>query len=102
MSELEAFAADGAVGETIETLLMASSCSQWLEFVHRVDSDVREFVVVGLPPAAWSTGERMLWDFARSVAGQGTVNLYQFLSYFKHSPLRPQIHRVWVASLGVQ
>ena len=100
----EGFAIEqGPVAESVHRLLMTSSAGQWISVSvpPPFESGPIEFRTHSLPVAAWSTGERMLWEFAASAAGVNTVNVKRFVDYFAYTPLRPLIEAVVRAVLDV-
>jgi hypothetical protein len=62
--------------------------------------------VTGLPVEAWSTGERVLWDFCLSLAGQPksetNFSLFDLMSFFKGSAQGELIANAFAAFMGVQ
>lgn len=44
--------------------------------------------------AHWSSGEKLLWTFLLSLAGHAEINLGDFTTYFRSSPLRWRIDNV--------
>lgn len=85
----------GELADAVELLLKSSSASEWIEVtLSPYNGKVMEFQAVNLPPESWSTGERLLWRFALSLVGRGTLDVKEFCDYFRHSELRGSIDRV--------
>jgi hypothetical protein len=53
-----------------------------------------------IPPEAWSTGERLLWDFLCSINGGGKVSLGQVCDWFAHDPSAAALEEVFATALG--
>lgn len=93
----------GPLAEALRELLQASSAGQWVECQQALNGRVVTFQATGLPPAAWSTGEQLLWNFGLSLAWSTPVNLGEFFSHFRHSPeLTEYISAVLLAGMGVR
>lgn len=54
-----------------------------------------------LPVHMWSTGEKVLWTYLASLAGQGTCNLYELANYFRGSGYIVQIIEAFESVAGL-
>ena len=101
MSEqtIDGFAFDnGDLCDAVRDLLLASSAAQWVTITP--GAATTEFSAESLPVSSWSTGEHMLWDYAASLAGRGSVNLGQLAGFFRGNwELSEQIFDVFAAAL---
>lgn len=96
---------DGELRRAVIDLLVASSISPWVKSTRRdgmFGGSVWEFAVTGpVPPEAWSTGEKLLWQFVLSIAsGRGSVDLQQLTTRFRGTLLAESIVDVIEAALG--
>lgn len=98
---IDGFAFDnGDLCDAVRDLLLMSSAAQWITITP--GAATTEFTAGTLPVTSWSTGEQLLWTFAASVAGNGTmISLGPFTDYFRGSwELSEQIFDVFALAMS--
>ncbi len=101
----ETFAVDGeAMAEAIREVIVSSSLAGRINWVERgavgFGGRVTEFSVDGvLPPAAWSSGERLLWQTLCSIGGTGEVNLAEVFGWLSAGRLSGRLLDVFSLAL---